>query len=488
MLKNCAAIYNEKAPKSFSGYFGELVVFVFTAKGDKNMAKKRANGEGSIRKRSDGRWEGRYTVGYDENGKVKMKNVLGKTQAEVKEKLKEKIEEAKVLDVSKSESYTVAEWAALWFEVYAKPNIRERTADYYNRYITKHIVPCLGDIKLNKLTGRQIQKMYNDLLDHGRERVSQKEKNPGLSGTYVHGVHVMLHNCLNRAVKERLLVRNPADDVIVPKIDKKEMKILPPEQVKAYLKAASVRGVLPLFYLELTSGLRKGEIAALLWSDLDVENCTLSVTKQLMSSRDGELKITQPKTATSVRLISLPQETVELLKEEHSKHPLNIYMFPSPRTGGMYHPDSIVKLHEKILNDAGIEHLRFHDLRHPYVKHTTKIFSLRLMDFQAQAYPDARRKTRGACQLHRGGQSQSPVRPLCNRKQLSCLLPQSKMSWILYAISMRLSGYTSTRSISSSASSVVSASASKIALDASFRLSCRACSSCFCFACANTAA
>ena len=342
------------------------MVFVFAAKGDENMAKKRANGEGSIRKRSDGRWEGRYTLGYDENGKVKMKNVLGKTQAEVKEKLKEKIEEAKVLDVSKSESYTVAEWAALWFEIYAKPNIRERTADYYNRYIIKHIVPCLGDIKLNKLTGRQIQKMYNDLLDHGRERVSQKEKNPGLSGTYVHGVHVMLHNCLNRAVKERLLVRNPADDVIVPKIDKKEMKILPPEQVKAYLKAASARGILPLFYLELTSGLRKGEIAALLWSDLDVENCTLSVTKQLMSSRDGELKITQPKTATSVRLISLPQETVELLKEEHSKHPLNIYMFPSPRTGGMYHPDSIVKLHEKILNDAGIEHLRFHDLRHSF--------------------------------------------------------------------------------------------------------------------------
>ena len=366
VLNNCAAIYKEKAPKSFYSYFGELMVFVFAAKGDENMAKKRANGEGSIRKRSDGRWEGRYTVGYDENGKVKMKNVLGKTQAEVKEKLKIKLEESKVLDVAKSESYTVGEWAALWFNIYAKPNIRERTADYYNRYITKHIVPCLGDIKLNKLTGRQIQKMYNDLLDHGRERVSQKEKNPGLSGTYVHGVHVMLRNCLNRAVKERLLVRNPADDVIVPKIDKKEMKILPPEQVKAYLKSASARGVLPLFYLELTSGLRKGEIAALLWSDLNAENCTLSVTKQLVSSRDGELKITQPKTATSVRLISLPQETVELLREEHSKHPLNIYMFPSPRTGGMYHPDSIVKLHEKILNDAGIEHLRFHDLRHSF--------------------------------------------------------------------------------------------------------------------------
>ena len=132
--------------------------------------------------------------------------------------------------------------------------------------------------------------------------------------------------------------------------------------------------------------------------------------------------------------------------------------------------------------------LNVHSLRHPYVKHTTKIFSLRSMAFQAQAYPDARRKTRGACQLHQGGQSRIPVRPLCNRKRFSYLPPQSKMSWILYAISMRLSGYTSTRSISSSASSVVSVSASKIALDASLRLSCRACSSCFCFACANTAA
>lgn len=142
---------------------------------------------------------------------------------------------------------------------------------------------------------------------------------------------------------------------------------------------------------------------------------------------------------------------------------------------------------KKVQKEIGID-FNFHDLRHPYVKHTTKIFSLRLMDFQAQAYPDARRKTRGACQLLRVGQSRSPVRPLCNRKRFSCLPPQSKMSWILYAISMRLSGYTSTRSISSSASSVVSVSASKIALDASMRLSCRACSSCFCFACANTAA
>ena len=174
--------------------------------------------------------------------------------------------------------------------------------------------------------------------------------------------------------------------------------------------------------------------------------------------------------------------------EEHKRHPGTPYMLPSPKTGRIFDPDSFRHTHEKILKDIGAEHIRFHDLKHPYVKHTTKIFSLRLMDFQAQAYPDARRKTRGACQLLRVGQSRSPVRPLCNRKQFSCSPPQSKISRILYAISMRLSGYTSTLSISSSASSVVSVSASKIALDASMRLSCRACSSCFCFACANTAA
>ena len=97
-----------------------------------------------------------------------------------------------------------------------------------------------------------------------------------------------------------------------------------------------------------------------------------------------------------------------------------------------------------------------------------------------QRYPDARQKTRGACQLHRGVQSRSLVRPLCNRKQFSCLPPQTKISWILYATSMRLSGYTNTRSISSSASSVVSVSTSRIALVTSLRLSCRTCSSCFC--------
>ena len=453
------------------------------------MAKKRANGEGNIRKRADGRWEGRYTAGYHpETGKRIIKNVLGKTQAECKAKLKKAIEESQALDIGRADEYTVAAWLRTWFELYSKLHIRPSTMNYYHRNIEQHIIPAIGDIPLNKLTTRDLQKLYNDLQSNGRLRKVQKKEKPGLSNSTVRGIHMMLHNALDRAVKEKLILSNPTENCIIPKIEKQEMKILHPDHISAYLNAAERRNALPMFYLELVSGLRKGELVALQWSDLDEANCTISVSKQASWDTEHQLILSRPKTGNSIREVSIPQDAVELLKQEHAKHPSNPWMFPSGRTGEMYHPDSVVTLHKRILKDAGLEHIRFHDLRHPYVKHTTKIFSLRLMDFQAQAYPDARRKTRGACQLHQGGQSRSHVRPLCNRKRFSCLPPQSKMSWILYAISMRLSGYTSTRSISSSASSVVSVSASKIALDASLRLSCRACSSCFCFACANTAA
>ena len=331
------------------------------------MAKKRANGEGSIRKRSDGRWEGRYTAGYNpKTGKRITKNVLAKTQAEVKEKLAKAIEESKKLDIVRSDEYTVAKWLRLWYELYAKPNIRPTTAEYYRRCIELHTIPRIGDIKLNKLTSREIQKLYKGLQENGRLRECQKRKQPGLSSSTVRGIHMMLHNALDRAVKERLILRNPTEDCIIPKLEKQEMKILHPEDMKAYLEAADKRGVLSMFYLELTSGIRKGELVALLWSDLDEKNRTISVSKQALRSPEGEITVSRPKTENSIRKISIPQEAVTLLIQEHKKHPDNPYMFPSPKNGGMYYPDSVVKLHMKILKDAGLEHIRFHDLRHTF--------------------------------------------------------------------------------------------------------------------------
>ncbi len=330
------------------------------------MAKKRANGEGNIRKRKDGRWEGRYTAGYDQNGKRLIKNVLGRTQAEVKEKLSVAIAESQQLDVSRSGEYTVAEWLRLWFELYAKPNIRPSTAGYYRRAMEEYTIPRIGTIKLNKLTSREIQKLYKDLLENGRLRKKQRRKHPGLSGSTVRGVHIMLHSALDRAVTERLLIRNPADGCVVPKVQHQEMTTLQPEDLKAYLDAAERRNTLAIFYPELVSGIRKGELVALRWEDLNVTEKTISVSKQATKDETGTLVVTRPKTENSVRQISIPQEAVELLIQEHTKHPDNPWLFPSSRTGGMYHPDSVATLHQRILKDAGLEHLRFHDLRHTF--------------------------------------------------------------------------------------------------------------------------
>lgn len=331
------------------------------------MPKKRANGEGNIRKRKDGRWERRYTAGYDSNtGKRIIKNVLGRTQAEVKEKLKAAMAESQLLDVSREDEYTVATWLKTWYELYAKPNIRAATADRYRLMIETYTIPRIGKIKLKKLTSRDLQKLYKDLMEKGRVNMKSGHGDPGLSSTTVRSVHLMLHCAFERAVKERLIPRNPTDDCIAPKVRKVEMKILAPEHMKAYLDAAEARGLLPMFYLELVSGLRKGELVALLWSDLDVQNKTISVSKQYIKNPNGELTLSRPKTETSVRSVSIPQMAVDLLIQEHEKHPDNPYMFPSPVTGEMYYPDSVVNLHKKILKDAGLEHIRFHDLRHTF--------------------------------------------------------------------------------------------------------------------------
>ena len=331
------------------------------------MAKKRANGEGSIRKRADGRWEGRYTAGYHpETGKRIIKNVLGKTQAECKAKLSAALESVKGIDVSRADEYTVATWLRSWYDIYTKPNIRVATADRYHLMVEQYTIPRIGNIKLTKLTAHDLQKLYKELMENGRIDRKSGHGNPGLSSTTVRSLHLMLHSAFERAVKERLIPRNPTEDCIAPKIQKFEMQILQPKHIKEYLNAANARGLLPMFYLELVSGLRKGELTALLWSDLDIQNRTISVSKQASWDTEHQLILSRPKTGNSIREVSIPQDAVELLKQEHAKHPDNPWMFPSGRTGEMYHPDSVVTLHKRILKDAGLEHIRFHDLRHTF--------------------------------------------------------------------------------------------------------------------------
>ena len=190
------------------------------------------------------------------------------------------------------------------------------SAVYYKMFIDTHIRPKLGDIKLNQLQTMDIQRLYNELRENGRIRKEIKDKQPGLSVSYIRGMHNMLKSCLNSAVEERLILRNPAMGCKLPKAEKKEMKVLTQEQLGSYLAAANERGLLPMFFLELTTGLRKGELVPLLWSDVDTKNLTISISKQAYRIKGG-MKVQPPKTDNSMRRIALSPETMELLKQEH---------------------------------------------------------------------------------------------------------------------------------------------------------------------------
>ncbi len=360
-----------------------------------------------------------------------------------------------------------------------KARLKESTWQTKENIIKTKLLPYFGKRKINEITTKDVIAWQNELLAY------RDEKRKPYSQTYLKTLHNQLSAIFNHAVRFYDLHSNPAAKAgNMGTEERREMLFWTKEEYQKFAEEMMDKPVsYYAFQMLYWTGIREGELLALTPADFDFERGTVKISKTYQRLK-GQDVITSPKTKKSNRTIQMPdflcQEMQEFFKMQY----------------GLKKKDRIFSVTKSYLHHemdrgakaAGVKRIRIHDLRHPYVKHTTKIFSLRLMNFQAQAYPDARRKTRGACQLHRGGQSKSLVRLLCNRKQFSCLPPQSKISRILYAISIRLSGYTSTRSISSSASSVVSVSASKSALNASLRLSCRACSSCFCFACANTAA
>ena len=385
------------------------------------------------------------------------------------------------------------EYMEKWLQS-TRSSLATATYQSYSNMIKARIRPYFAPLglQLREVTPQHIEDFYQSIL-----------ADDCTTNTVIH-YHAIIRKALQTAVKKDILLKNPADKVDRPKKNVFHGSFYSEEEMLTLFDAASGDPLELCVKIAAYYGLRRSEVLGLRWSAIDMEHKTISISHKVIEAEvDGKFVPMGEdvlKTKSSFRTLPLIPAVGIILLEEKEKQEMYRRLFKKSycrdyldyicvdQCGKLLRPNYVTEHFSWLIEKYGLRKVRFHDLRHPYVKYTTKIFSLRLMDFQAQAYPDARRKTRGACQLLRVGQSRSPVRPLCNRKRFSCLPPQSKMSWILYAISMRLSGYTSTRSISSSASSVVSVSASKIALDASLRLSCRACSSCFFFACANTAA
>ena len=329
------------------------------------MAKKRANGDGSIRKRKDGRWEGRYVVGHDPvTGKMISRNVLGKTKAQVKEKLRTAIENSKRLDYTQTGKYTVGQWMDEWFEAYAKVKVRPSSHQTYKGYIENHIKPNIGDIPIEKLTSLQLQKFYRLLLTEGRIPRIESEKQPkGLSAKTVRNINQVISSAMDMAVRHKLILSNPTEGCELPKVEHREMKTLPAEQLGAFLREAKESGVYELYYLDLATGLRRGELLGLKWEDVDLQNGIIHVRRQV-ARVDGEVRELPLKTKNSYRNISISQDAVAML-EEMEAHRSSDYVFPSS-TGGPISPDSVNNMLHRVLKRAGLPSIRFHDLRHTF--------------------------------------------------------------------------------------------------------------------------
>ena len=330
------------------------------------MAKRRANGEGNLRKRKDGRWEGRYTAGRDsETGKAIYKNVLGKTQAEAKAKLKQAIEEAKGLDASKAGRYTVGEWMEVWFEHYAKVKVRPSSHQTYRGYIDNHIKPNIGKIQLEKLTSLDLQKFYKKLLEKGRvDRIESRKQSNGLSAKTVRNIHQIISSAMKLAQEQKLIASNPTEGCALPRLEHKEMQTLPVEQLQSFLREAKDSGVFELYYLELVTGLRRGELLGLKWEDVDLERGDLRVRRQV-ARINGEVVEAPLKTKNAYRTLPLAEDTINVLKAQKKKIGASPWVFPGP-TGGPISPDSVLHMLHRVLKRAGLPRARFHDLRHTF--------------------------------------------------------------------------------------------------------------------------
>ena len=318
---------------------------------------KRGNGDGSIyRRKSDGKWVGSITL---ENGNRKV--IYGKTQKEVQEKMKVLLREQQqgLLVVSPNE--TVEQFLTQWVED-RKPSVRIRTYERYEAFIRLHVVPVIGKIKMQQLNPQHIKGLYARKLKEG------------LSSTTVNTLHMMLHKAFDDAVKWSIVGRNVCDLVDVPQRTHYEIKPLTIEEAKHLLETAKDHPLEALFTLALTTGLRRGEILALKWSDINFEKKTVQIQRIFTRAPGQRYVETEPKTKKSNRSVKLTAKAVELLIK-HKEHQLeaksqagsewveNNLVFCTS-LGTPINPTKLLERFKTLLKKTGLPHMRFHDLRH----------------------------------------------------------------------------------------------------------------------------
>ncbi|HJB51646.1 MAG TPA: site-specific integrase [Candidatus Oscillibacter pullicola] len=329
------------------------------------MAGKRKRGEGTVRLRKDGRWEGRVVMGYDEAGNPKTKNVLAKTKKECLEKLerlKEQCDGRRPTQVRPDMPFGA--WMDYWYQNFSKPRLRPTTQLSYEGWIYNHLIPGLGSIQLNRLTQADLQQFFRTMKESGRKSNTEK-RGKGMADRSVRSCHAVCQMALDRAVEEKLIHSNPAAGCRLPPIKGREMQVLTQEEMRRFLIQAKAEGMYELFLLELTTGMRRGELLALRWDDLDFATGKLRIDKQVYPV-GGKLIISEPKTKAANRTIILPPAMVELLVE-YKKGVFSDLMFPSrTKPEQPIDPGYVRKRLQVILERAECKRVRFHDLRHTF--------------------------------------------------------------------------------------------------------------------------
>ena len=322
--------------------------------------------QGSIRERTKGRWEIRIELGRGPDGKRKRIIVQFKgNKTEANKKLRELLTaQDHGLSLETSKKAPLGVFLERWLSDYAETNTGPRTVQGYREKINGYVIPHLGSVPLVKLTPQHVQSLYAEML--GR----------GLSPRTVLHAHRILREALSHGLKWGLLVRNVCDAVDPPKPRRKEMTALDYSEIQRFLDVASGSPYGPLFFLDVYTGLRRGELLGLRWRAIHLAAGTLSVTETIQRVTGRGLMSLEPKTDRSRRLVSIPPIAVAVLrglkvKQREEREAVNRewseseYVF-SHWDGRPFHPDTVSHTFAALVQKAGIPHVRLHDLRHSH--------------------------------------------------------------------------------------------------------------------------